>query len=963
MLGPVSRSITLFLVAALVAIAPTTAVAADWTVIAWNDLGMHCMDSDYAVFAILPPYNTIHAQLIDAHGDLVTNPGTIVLTYEAIADPDGSRTSSSIGRTDFWDHVATLFGVELAPDEGLAGFDMPGAGNQPQAMAWQPEMQWFTAEGIPLTPTDDAGHRNSYPMMRIVARDGSGQMVAATRVVLPVSDEMDCRSCHGSGSSGAAEPAAGWVWDADPDRDYRRNVLRLHDDRHASSLGFGAAAQAVGYSADGLEATVTSGTPILCAACHGSNALPGTGLSGIPQLTRSIHSRHATVLDPATGTALGAATNRTACYRCHPGSETRCLRGAMGRAVGAHGESAMQCQSCHGDMAAVGAAGRQGWLDQPTCGSCHTGTATRNSGQIRFTSALTADGSPRTAADATFATEPNTPAAGLSLYRFSTGHGGLQCEACHGSTHAVFPSSHTNDNLQSRDLQGHEGTLVECTACHASTPSTTSGGPHGMHPVGNDWAHRHGDAVEGNSSALAGCRRCHGADDRGTVLSRSHADRTLQTELGTINLWRGFQIGCYTCHRGPNSEDRNSNRPPAVTNTTASANGGETITIPLTASDGNGDQLTLRVVSQPDHGVAWIEGRSARYRAPADFNGSDHFTFAAWDGMIDSNLGSVAISVAAASCNLVCDATVPGAAAVSTEVPFRATATATGCGSAPVFDWTFGDGATDSGADVSHSYSSSGSYGWRLDVAAGDASCSQTGSVVVSGSAIPGWHAMLVATHADGAEGSRWRTDVVLLNPGSHDAQIHLDYRSPSANASATVGLAAGRSIRYADIVQSVFSLSGSNSGSVEISSSEPLAVSSRTFNASPAGAYGQFFPAVGEAAVLTRGGVAVVPHLVRNAATRSNLGFLNPGTVATVVRIEIHSADGNPVGTVVRRSVPASGWLQVDDILGTAGAGDRDLAWARITVEAGSGVWAYASVVDRGSGDPITVPMIIVNP
>jgi hypothetical protein len=26
-----------------------------WKVIAWNNLGMHCMDADFSVFAILPP--------------------------------------------------------------------------------------------------------------------------------------------------------------------------------------------------------------------------------------------------------------------------------------------------------------------------------------------------------------------------------------------------------------------------------------------------------------------------------------------------------------------------------------------------------------------------------------------------------------------------------------------------------------------------------------------------------------------------------------------------------------------------------------------------------------------------------------------------------------------------------------------------------------------------------------------
>ncbi|MCZ7634918.1 MAG: hypothetical protein M5U12_01925 [Verrucomicrobia bacterium] len=32
--------------------------------VGWNDLGMHCLDADFSVFSLLPPFNTIHAQLI-----------------------------------------------------------------------------------------------------------------------------------------------------------------------------------------------------------------------------------------------------------------------------------------------------------------------------------------------------------------------------------------------------------------------------------------------------------------------------------------------------------------------------------------------------------------------------------------------------------------------------------------------------------------------------------------------------------------------------------------------------------------------------------------------------------------------------------------------------------------------------------------------------------------------------------
>jgi hypothetical protein len=46
--------------------------------------------ADYSVLSLLPPYNTIHAQLIDPQGNLVTNTAGYTVTYQAIADPDGS---------------------------------------------------------------------------------------------------------------------------------------------------------------------------------------------------------------------------------------------------------------------------------------------------------------------------------------------------------------------------------------------------------------------------------------------------------------------------------------------------------------------------------------------------------------------------------------------------------------------------------------------------------------------------------------------------------------------------------------------------------------------------------------------------------------------------------------------------------------------------------------------------------
>ena len=631
---------------------PDPSSASTYTIVAWNNLGMHCMDADYSVFALLPPYNTIQAQLIDPQGLLVRDPAGIAVTYEAVADPDGSMNRTSKGKTNFWDHVQALFGISLSTDAGLAGNDMPGTSNQPQPMTFDPAQSWFIAEGIPITPYDDAHKRNTYPLMRVVARASTGAVLATTDVVLPVSDEMSCASCHASGSSITAQPVEGWVNDPDPQRDMRLNVLRLHDDRDGFSDVFKNALAAAGYNPAGLFATATTdGKSVLCARCHLSEALSGSGLPGIEPLTQAVHRRMASAFDPVSGTVLGAVDNRSACYRCHPGATTRCLRGVMGNAVAADGTRAMQCQSCHGSMLDVASTTRTGWLDEPACQSCHTGTAVSNSGQIRYTSAFDAPGAPRTPADLTFATNPDTPAPGHSLYRFSTGHGGLQCAACHGSTHAEFPSSQRNDNLQSIAIQGHVGMLVECQDCHGTTPNTVTGGPHGMHPVGQAWVNRHSDVVgEDGGVGATQCQACHGADYRGTVLSRVQADRAVSTEdFGNRFFWRGFQVGCYTCHFGPGGgEGQNPNRPAVVSATSASTPQDTPVLIPLSASDADGDALTLRVVSQPNHGTAGLNGTTAEYLPDAGFTGSDTFTFAAWDGSTDSNLATVSVSVNAA---------------------------------------------------------------------------------------------------------------------------------------------------------------------------------------------------------------------------------------------------------------------------------------------------------------------------
>ena len=723
------KTLPLTILTGLLCALAVTGHAATSAILGWNNLGMHCMDSDYSVFSVLPPYNTIEAQLI-VNGQLLTNTGGYTITYQAVADPSGSFNSTAMGKGNFYDNCAALYGAALAPEHGLAGWVMPGISNVPQGMLF--ETNNAPAAGVSY---DDAGHKNPYPLMRLIARNAAQQPIATNDIVLPVSDEMDCRACHASGTQMAAQPLAGWLWDGLPERDFRLNILRLHDERQFASNAvlYAAALAARGFNPAGLYRGVTAdGKPVLCAACHASEALGAPSYGTIPPLTASVHGYHAHVMDPDLHIALDNSANRAACYRCHPGSTTRCLRGAMGAAIATDGSMEMQCQSCHGNMSSVGSASRVGWFMEPACQNCHSGTANHNNGQIRYTSAFTdTNGTVRAAIDQTFATSTNTPAPGLSLYRFSVGHGGLQCSACHGSTHAEFPSSHQNDNLRNIALQGHVGVMAECTACHTTSPNTITNGPHGMHPVGSTWVSTHHNVLENGQASRSQCQPCHGTDYRGTVLSRMQADRTLSA-FGTKNLFRGAIIGCYTCHNGPGNDSANTNAAPVVAgiSTNVVNDAVAAVILPLSGAGPS----ALRIISQPANGSIGLNTNTgvATYFPNPGFVGTDTFTFAAYDGAKNSNLATGTVAVVQGRVSLGATAHAPPGYPAGWPVAFTVFPAVTNSTNAVSFDWDFGDGTAHSTNQyATHTYALPGIYKWAVLASVSGAVAINNGSIVI----------------------------------------------------------------------------------------------------------------------------------------------------------------------------------------------------------------------------------------
>jgi len=379
----------------------------DYVVFAWNDLGMHCLNPTYDQAVILPPFNTVWAQVVRRG-----NPPQIVTSGISV-DYAIDVNTYSYGKRDygqFWDTAGEVFGPllgfdTLATDVGLTGMGLSGKMHEAG--------DHFVAEGIPVTPVTDTGEWYPYQAAIITVRGRSGNILAKTKATVPVSDEINCAKCHGQ----------------DPWRD----VLEDHDRIHMTSL--------------------VDSIPLLCASCHGSPALGliGPGSSGI-YLSKAIHGSH--------------ATRNASCYDCHPGQRSLCNRSVR------HTAQDGNCITCHGTLTDVASSipgQRIPWADEPGCSECHTGVAGVDTGD--------------------------------TLYRNAKGHGGVYCAGCHGSPHAMYPSSEAIDNYQPLQYQSFTGrvkTIGSCGVCH--------GNSRGEEEDIDEFSEEHGGV---SPERPTGCNTCH----------------------------------------------------------------------------------------------------------------------------------------------------------------------------------------------------------------------------------------------------------------------------------------------------------------------------------------------------------------------------------------------------------------------------------------------------------------------
>jgi len=163
----------------------------DHVVLVNNDLGMHCMNHYHANISVLPPYNTLQAQVV-LRGDAITPP-------QIVTGQPHARVFIP------WQHL-------LRRQDGFLGLRLRPFRRQPasQCRSDRKDPRRRLRRGRqPLrrrgNPSDALHGRRAtvevpYQVAQVILRDAGGTELARAYPVAPVSTEMNCVStgCHSS---------------------------------------------------------------------------------------------------------------------------------------------------------------------------------------------------------------------------------------------------------------------------------------------------------------------------------------------------------------------------------------------------------------------------------------------------------------------------------------------------------------------------------------------------------------------------------------------------------------------------------------------------------------------------------------------------------------------------------------------------------------------------------------------
>lgn len=256
--------------------------------------------------------------------------------------------------------------------------------------------------------------------------------------------------------------------------------------------------------------------------------------------------------------------------------------------------------------------------------------------------------------------------------------------------------------------------------------------------------------------------------------------------------------------------------------------------------------------------------------------------------------------------------------------------------------------------------------------------------VTPSGKGTPPPDALIfpIVGHAQGVNDSLFESDIRVANLTSQTMKYQVTF-TPSGTdgtvtgSSTTIEIPPNTTTALDDIVASVFG-TGTTSSALGMLEVRPLttsttssslfssvsstfpslstAASSRTYNFTPNGTFGQYIPAVPFSKFVGKGTVLSLLQVSQSAAYRANFGFTEAAGAPVDLEVRVYDTKNVLLGRIPV-SLGATQHLQLNGML--AANGINDLADGRVEVEVMNGngkVTAYVSELDNKTSDPLLV-------
>lgn len=258
--------------------------------------------------------------------------------------------------------------------------------------------------------------------------------------------------------------------------------------------------------------------------------------------------------------------------------------------------------------------------------------------------------------------------------------------------------------------------------------------------------------------------------------------------------------------------------------------------------------------------------------------------------------------------------------------------------------------------------------------------------VMPGGKGTPPPDALIFAAvgHAAGINDSLFESDIRLTNLTAQTMKYDLHFTPSGVDGttngiSSTIEVPPGVTMALDDVVATAFGSGtiGSSLGMLEV---RPVpteqtsgllgsiaegqkqlhtVASSRTYNFTPNGTFGQFIPATPFASFVGRGTVLSLQQVAQSVAYRANFGFLEASGLPVELAVRVY----DPLNQLLATIPVSLGAMQHRQINGLLQNNGINLTDGRVEVEVISGdgkVTAYVSSVDNATNDPLLISPVV---